>query len=117
MRRQLLAVIVGVSSLFTLLFGVGAGHSLLSASMMPDMGKQMTQNQCQSSCTPQANNVIDSQRTVINDKDIEPQPIEPYYLAFMGVGWSLVLSLGFYLLWYLRWKPPDLISLYGVYRF
>ena len=116
MRQRLLAVVVGIASFFTLLFGFGAGHGLVASSMMPNMGKQMAQNQCQSSCTSQVNNVIHSNRTVIDDKDIEPQPAEPYYLAFIGVGWSLVILLGIYLIWHLRWKPPDIFSLYSIYR-
>jgi hypothetical protein len=116
MRQRLLTAVVGVASFFTLLFGVGAGHSMLTATAMPNMGKQMPQGQCQSSCTPQSNTAIDSQKTVIEDKDIEPQPAEPYYLAFMGVGWSLVLLLSVYLLRHLHWRPPDLYKLNSVYR-
>ena len=115
-RQRFLATIIGVSSFFTLMFGIGTGHSLLASSMMPDMGKQMTQNQCQSSCTPQATTAVDSQKTVIDEKDIEPQPTEPYYAAFMGVGWTLVMLLSVYLLRHIHWRPPDLYKLNSVYR-
>ncbi len=111
-----MVTVVSVASFFTLLFGIGAGHALVTASATPNMGKQMPPGQCQSSCTPQANTVIDSQKTIIEDKDIDPLPAEPYYLAFMGVGWSLVLLFGAFLLRHLQWRPPDLYKLNSVYR-
>jgi len=115
-RARYLSFIAGIASFFLLLFGVGAGHAMLTSSVMPNMGKQMAQNQCQSSCTPQANNVIHSQKTVIDDKDIEPQPTELYYLAFIGLGWAFVILTGSFLLRHLRWRPPDLYKLNVAYR-
>ncbi len=117
MRKRALHLLAGISSLFVLLFGVGAGHALATTSAMPNMGKQMNQNQCQSSCSSQSNTAIDSQKTTIDEKDIEPQPAEPYFLAFMGVGWSLILLLSVYLLRHLNWRPPDIYKLNSVYRF
>ena len=84
MRQRLLAAIVGIPSFFALLFGIGAGHALLTSSAMAAMGEQMTQNQCQSSCLSQTNVIASERKIEIDDKDIKPQPTKPYYLAFMG---------------------------------
>lgn len=116
MKNRLLSTIMIVTPLLVLLFGFGGNITLLMR-LMPDMGKQMSQNQCQSSCSSQSNTVADSQETTIDEKDIEPQPAEPYYLAFMGAGWSLVLLLSVYLLRHLHWRPPDIYKLNSVYRF
>jgi hypothetical protein len=85
--------------------------------MMPDMGKQMTQNQCQTSCTTQTNPAAPGQKINVEEKDIEPQPAEPYYLAFIGVGWSVVILISAYLLRHLRWRPPDIYKLNVNYQF
>jgi len=66
---------------------------------------------------PQANTAIHSQKTVVDDKDIEPQPTEPYYAAFISVGWSLVILISAYLLRHLRWRPTDLYKLNVNYQF
>lgn len=116
MRQKLLTSTIGLASFLTLLLGVGAGHTLLTASAMPSMGNQMPQSQCQLSCTSQADTGLHSDKTAVADKDIEPQSAEPYYLAFMVVGWSLVLLLSVYLLHHLHWRPPDLYKLNSVYR-
>lgn len=115
--QRLLATVVGIASFFTLLFGVGSGHAMMTATAMPNMGKQMPQGQCQSSCSSQSNPAAPGARIDVEENDIEPQPIEPYYLAFMGVGWSLVLLLSVYLLRHLHWRPPDIYKLSSVYRF
>ena len=117
MRQRFLSAIVGTVSLITLLFGVGPSHSLMAAASMSDMGQQMTQNQCQTSCTSQSNPVTPGQRVNVEEKNIEPQPAEPYYLAFMGVGWSIVIIVAGFLLWHLRWRPPDIFKLNVAYRF
>ena len=117
MRQRLLAAIVGIPSFFALLFGIGAGHALLTSSAMAAMGEQMTQNQCQSSCLSQTNVIAPERKIEIDDKDIKPQPTEPYYLAFMGVGWSIVLLVSAYLLRHLHWRPPDIVKLTAAYRF
>lgn len=81
------------------------------------MGMDMATSQCQASCNPQqittapASNAEEEKR-----KDKEPQPAEPYYLAFTGVGWSATLVLATYLFRHLQWRPPDFITLYGTYR-
>lgn len=118
LKQRFLAAGIGVATLFTLLFGVGAGagHSFAATSMMSDMGKRMAQNQCQSSCSSQSTVAAPGQRVDVEDKDIEPQPAEPYYLAFIGVGWTTIVLAAAYLLRHLRWRPPDLYKLNSVYR-
>lgn len=116
-RLHLIRILAAIPTFFVLLFGIGAGHALLTSTAMSAMDKQMAQNQCQSSCLSQTNVAAPERKIEIDDKDIEPQPAEPYYLAFMGVGWSLVLLLSIYLLRHLHWRPPDLYKLNSVYRF
>lgn len=116
-RRQLLHLLATIPAFLVLLFGVGAGHALLTSSAMSVMGEQMPQSQCQSSCISQTNVAAPERKIEVADKDIEPQPAEPYYLAFMGVGWSIVIIVAGFLLWHLRWRPPDLYKLNSVYRF
>lgn len=118
MKRGLfLRLLFVLSTSFAFYFG-GAGHSILSASTMPDMAKQMTLNQCQSSCIPQSLLATQGPKSEIKDKDIDPEPAEPYYLAFIGVGWATVIIISAaYLLGYLHWRPPDLFKLNVNYRF
>ncbi len=116
LKQRLLAAVIGIESFLTLVFGVGPGHSLAAAATMPNMAKQMPQNQCQSSCSAQHNVATINGKTVVEDKDLEPQPAEPYYLMFMGVDWSTAILLSGYLLWHLLWRPPDLVKLYANYR-
>lgn len=110
-------LVAGFLTFFALLFGVGAAHSMLTASAMPDMGKQMAPNQCQTACTSQqifAAPIHNKQK----QQDKEPQAAEPYYLAFIGVGWATTITISAaYLLGYLRWRPPDLLKLNVSYKF
>lgn len=116
--KRTLHLLAGVASLVTLLLGGGIGHAAFAASPMPGMGKQMPQSQCQSSCSSQSTVAAPGQRVDVEDKDTEPQPAEPYYLAFMGVGWTTIITVAAaYLIKYLRWRPPDLYKLHVNYRF
>lgn len=116
-RLGFASFVTAMSTGFTLLFSIGAGHILLVASMMPDMGKQMSQSQCQSSCTSQSPVANPGQKINIDNKDIEPRPVEPYYLVFTSVGWSTTLLLSAYLLRHLRWRPPNIFKLNVNYQF
>lgn len=115
MRQRLLLFSASVISLIAILFGSGPFNTLLT--QQAEMGLDMTASQCQASCNPQhitaatINNTKEEKR-----KDKEPQPAEPYYLAFLGVGWSAMPVLAIYLQRHLLWLPPDFIKLYGVYR-
>ncbi len=118
MKLRLPQFIVALLTGAILFFGVGPGHALLNAATMPDMGHSMPSSNCQATCTPQAQPIADRPTTGINEQEIDPQPAEPYYLMFAGVGWSLVVMIAAaYLLKYLTWRPPDLIKLHAVYRF
>ncbi len=90
----------------------------MAASAMPNMTPDKTPiSLCQSSCGSSATSPVATIPQVVNPQDKEPIPSEPYYLAFMGVGWTIVVTVAAaYLLKYLRWKPPDLTLLYAVYR-
>lgn len=104
-------------SFFALLLGVGAGHTLLTASSMSSMDKDMSGSLCQSSCNTQFNPVVPEQKVRKDEEDNTPQPEEPDFLRFMGVGWSLTLLASASLLRHLRWKPPDIFKLNVAYRF
>lgn len=111
LRKGALHLAAGFLTFFALLFGVGAAHSVLAASAMPDMGRQMAPNQCQTTCAPQqiiAAPVNHRQK----QQDKEPRPAEPYYLALISVGWASSITISAaYLFGYLRWRPPDLFKL------
>lgn len=88
------------------------------ASAMPNMDQKMAPAQCQLACTPQSQSIVQGPKTEVDNKDIEPQPAEPYYLAFAGIGWTTSIAVATaYLLRYLRWRPPDLFQLNVSYRF
>ncbi len=110
-------LVANIPAFFILLFGIGAGHALLTASAASPMDKEMNRSQCQASCVSQFNSAAPEQKLVIEDRDTEPEPPEPYYLAFMGVGWSLFIFLTASLLRHLHWRPPDIIKLQVAYRF
>ncbi len=117
-RRSCFITFLGsIWALLALLLSLGYGHMLMAASAMPNMkSDKATISQCQSSCGSSATTPVATIPQAVSPQVKEPVPSEPYFLAFMGVGWLLVLSFGFYLLWHLRWKPPDLTLLYAVYR-
>lgn len=104
----------------TVLLGIGAVNPAFAnpAHMSDMMSHKMAPTQCQASCISRSSNPVTSnisQREV--EKDIEPKPAEPYYLAFMGVGWTTTITVAAaYIRKYLNWRPPDLYKLNAVYR-
>ena len=115
MGKYLSRLVGGLLTLSILLFGGNFVHVTLSHSMAA-----MPSGQCQSNCSfSQAPADISTKPgDILRDKDIEPRPAEPYYLAFMGVGWTMVITVAaLYLSRYLRWRPPDLYKLNATYRF
>ncbi len=80
----------------------------------------MTSSQCQVSCSSSQTPADTATKPddILKDKEKEPQPNEPYYLAFMGVGWTTLITVASaYLFRYLYWRPPDLYKLNVAYRF
>ncbi len=80
----------------------------------------MPSGQCQTSCTTSQTPADTATKPgdILKEKDLEPQPAEPYYLAFMGVGWTTTITVAAaYLFKYLNWRPPDLFKLNVAYRF
>jgi hypothetical protein len=108
-----------LSASLALFFGLGVGHALASATIMSDMDmNQMGGGQCQSSCTLQSQSIAVRPGAAVDEQNIDPQPAEPYYAAFIGVGWVLVVTVAAaYLFKYLRWRPPDIYKLNVAYRF
>ena len=118
MKTRILHFIADSIVLIALLFTFGTGSLSLSASAMPNMGKEMARNQCESSCTSQSNIAVPGQKIEFEDKEVEPQPAVLRHLDFTGVGWTMVITIAaVYLLSYLRWRPPDLYKLNVNYRF
>lgn len=115
MRRRTKSFIGSLVALSVLLFAGNLAHAVFSQSM-----NSMPSNQCQSNCTSTQTPADTAVKPgdVLKDKDIDPEPAEPYYLAFMGVGWTTVITLAaVYLFGYLHWRPPDLYKLNVAYRF
>lgn len=111
-RRYFFARISVLPSFLVLLFGVGAGHALITASAM-SVDKQ---NPCQPSCLAQSTITAPDQTKEVDNEDTQPRPAEAYYLFFTGFGWSLILLFGTLLLRHLCWRPPDIYALNAVYR-
>jgi hypothetical protein len=116
-RGRYTAYLGSIWALLALLLSLGFGHMVMTANAMPDMtGGKSSVNQCQSSCGSSLPIGLSGVKQEVN-QDKDPVPLEPYYLAFMGVGWTTVVAVAAaYLLRYLRWRPPDLLSLNCVYR-
>lgn len=54
----------------------------------------------------------------VDKKETKPEPVEPAYLAFIGVGWVLTaVAIASILIKHLRWRPPDLFKLNVNYQF
>jgi hypothetical protein len=122
-RFRMSRPVLGIAILFIAVFGIGAGRSLTAAPTMRHMPQNMAQGQCLSSCgtqhVAQPQPIAPESTTVeVDDQSLKPQPVEPYYLAFMGVGWTTVITVAAaYVIKYLRWRPPDLYKLNVAYRF
>lgn len=118
-RLRLLRVLGALVPVLTVLFSAGNVSAVTGSSMVSMMNLKMAPTQCQASCVSHSSNTVvglgsDTKR----EKDKEPQPAEPYYLAFMGVGWTTAITIAVaYLIKYLRWRPPDLYKLNVAYRF
>lgn len=114
MISRFAAKVIVVPVLVLLLLGGNFLHLSFSGSF-----SEMTGAQCQGACTNQQMPVNAAKpQDILKDKDIDPEPQAPYYLTFIGVGWVTTVLIGAaFLLRYLKWRPPDLYSLYGVYRF
>jgi hypothetical protein len=115
MKRKVPKLVTSLFALTLLLFGGNLAHAMFSHSMT-----SMPSSQCQSNCissqTP-ANTAV-KPGDVLKDKDLEPEPAEPYYLVFMGVGWTKDITIATaFLFGYLLWRPPDLYKLNVAYRF
>ncbi len=114
MKRSILLRFAAIFSAgFALLFSIGAGHSVIL--IEPTHG--MTATQCQSSC-PTATIQVRKNEHQLEDKELEPQPAEPYYLSFIKLNWLIIpLVSAAYLLKHLRWRPPDIFKLNVNYQF
>lgn len=119
MRLKPLKLLLSLAVGITAFLGAGSGHAIASNMAMPDMGMgQMGANQCQSNCNAQPQPVAGKLNSEVKREDHDPQPAIPYYLQFATVGWVLIVSIAAaFLFKYLRWRPPDFIKLYAVYRF
>lgn len=118
--RKFLTLILPFSAL--LLFGVLVipfirGHT--SAEMTAMLSTPEASGNCAAICTSQSSLQFNNVQNKLGEEDQEPdpEPAEPYYLAFVGIGWTTAVTVtAAYLLKYLRWRPPDIFSLYSYYR-
>lgn len=118
MKLRLPTLFIALLAGLALFFGTGPGHALLNAVAMPGMDHGMATGSCQSACTPQTQPVAVRPTEEVDEQNIDPQLAEPYYVAFIGVGWASIIAVAAaYLSQYLRWRPPDLFKLHVAYRF
>lgn len=114
-RIHIASFITAIFTALTLFFGIGAGHSLISAQSMHTVEKEVA-NQCQSICPPVLNEKQRTPQFAEDDADPDPFPfltIDPnQYVSILYAVAISVLSLSF-----LRRRPPDLVALYAKYRF
>lgn len=108
-----LSKILGLTILIGLVFSTSFGHAVIGRSMTGMLGSR-----CQTICPQQTLATRIKPQELLRNKNLEPDPQEPFYLAFIGVGWTTAIALATsYLLKYLRWRPPDLFKLNVSYRF
>lgn len=86
-----------------------------SAGMSHDMGSMQVKS-CAGPCVPSA--VLREEQTVNNEDDENPQPPEPSYLTHLQADFpDPDKPSGLYVLGALVLRPPDMVKLYGNYRF
>ena len=85
------------------------------------MSKAKNSTNCLTACTSSRSSTqVNSLQRNLEEREQEPapEPAEPDYLVFMGVGWTTVIIFAAaYLIKYLHWRPPDLYKLNVAYRF
>jgi hypothetical protein len=119
--RKLLTWVVPFTALllFSVLLTPFIRDNHVSSSMLAMMSKSKTIS-CVTACTSNRSSAqVNGLQPNLEEKEQEPapEPANPYYLAFMGVGWTTVITVALaYLIKYLRWRPPDFFSLYNYYR-
>lgn len=114
-HTRFIRYITATFTAMVLLFGIGAGHSLISAQSMHAVEKEVA-NQCQSICPPLLNEKKKTPQAEEDDADPYPFPFlatnpSQYIVALYAVLIS-ALTLSF-----LRRRPPDLVTLHVNYRF
>lgn len=118
--RRITHLMAALLILPLLLLGTTAWHGLLMPTPPNLAPEPMALNECLSACGNQLQSglVGINQREEEKEKEPRPEPAEPYYLAFLGAGWTtLVFVAAQYLQKYLRWRPPDLYTINVSYRF
>lgn len=112
MHKRLTVLILGVFTSLALLL-VSPLNALFGMASMHGM---MPQNQCQSSCGTQTPVGIQAVRSNLEDKEVEPQSAEPYYLSLI-VFVSLAAAVAIVLkLYHTNWRPPDRLAQLGLLR-
>lgn len=113
-KKYTLSFIAPVFIALALLFGVGPGHSLLSAQPMHATEKE-TMAQCQSICPPILNEEQITARVEHDDAEPNPFPLQSLGSSqYTSILYAVVLSA--LTLSFLRRRPPDLAALYATYR-
>lgn len=112
---RILSFITATFTALALFFGIGAGHSLISARSMHGVEKEAT-TQCQSICPTVLN---EKQKTPqVDEDDADPDPFPFLSLdtsQYVSTLYAVVISA--LILSFLRRRPPDLVALYANYRF
>ena len=112
MNKRLVALSLGTLTSLVLLVSSPIS-ALVNMASMHDM---MPKNQCQSSCSVQSPIANQATRNDINDKDVEPQPAEPFYISLVVFG-SIATVIAIILkLHRAQWPPPNRLAMICLLR-
>lgn len=121
-KRKLLTWVLPFSALLLVSFlvtpFVRTGHT--STEMTAMISNTEASGNCIAACASQSSFQLNNIQNKLGreDQEPDPEPAEPYYLAFIGVGWTITVTItAAYLFGFLRWRPPDLFKLNVSYRF
>ena len=76
----------------------------------------MPKNQCQSSCGVQSPIANQATRNDIDDKEIEPQPSEPFYISLIvltSIATAVAVALKLHRA---QWPPPNRLAMICLLR-
>lgn len=112
MNKRFTVLVLGMLTSASLLF-TGSIGAVVNMSSMHDM---MPKNQCQSSCGVQSPVSSQAVRNDVEDKDVEPQPSEPFYLSLIVFGSTATAVAIVLKLYRSQWPPPNRLAMICLLR-
>lgn len=114
-QTRIIGFITATFTAIVLLFGISAGHLLISAQSMHVVEKEAA-TQCQSVCPPLLNEKNKTPQIDKDDADPDPFPLLALALSqYTSTLYAVIISA--LTLSFLSRRPPDLVALYANYRF